>query len=187
LTEQDTELLTIAYQHTKRIDQIVEDVLQLSNRKNAKSEAIDLNYVVSDFCKRFIAENRLGESQLQHKTEPYTIALFDPDHLDQVLWNLCTNSRLHNDCQDIQIEINCWQSQHGNVVIDIVDNGKGISDFQREQLFEPFYSTHHNGSGLGLYIIRELCDLNKAHIECIDRSEGAHFCITLSTTLRMAA
>lgn len=187
LNAQDAELLTIAYQHTNRIDRIIEDVLQLSNRKNVKNEAIDLGQVITDFCKRFIAENQLDESQLQHTIEPNIVALFDPDHLDQVLWNLCTNSRLHNDHQTIQINIACWQSQQGAAVIDIIDNGVGIADLDREQLFEPFYSTHHNGSGLGLYIIRELCDLNKAHIECLERSGGAHFCITLSTAQRMAA
>jgi len=187
VSTQDAELLTIAHQHTGRINRIVEDILQLSNRKNVKNEAIDLGFVISDFCTRFIAENQLNESQLKNTSEPNIIALFDPDHLDQVLWNLCTNSRLHNDHQDIQISITCWQSQQGAAVIDIIDNGVGISDLHREQLFEPFYSTHHNGSGLGLYIIRELCDLNKAHIECMQRSNGAHFCITLSTAERLAA
>jgi len=187
LDEQDTKLLSIAHQHTGRINRIVEDVLQLSNRKNVKNEAIDLGHVISDFCQRFTSENHLNESQLQCTSEPNIVALFDPDHLDQVLWNLCTNSRLHNDYQDIQINITCWQSQKGAAIIDIIDNGVGIPDLHREQLFEPFYSTHHNGSGLGLYIIRELCDLNKAHIECVERSEGAHFCITLSTAEQMAA
>ena len=183
----DAKLLTITYQHTNRINRIVEDVLQLSNRKSVKNEAIDLGVVVADFCNRFIVENHLQQSQLQLSTEPNIIALFDPDHLDQVLWNLCTNARLHNDQSDIQINITCWQSQQGTAVIDIIDNGVGIADLHREQLFEPFYSTHHNGSGLGLYIIRELCDLNKAHIECMERNDGAHFCITVSTAQRMAA
>ena len=68
-----------------------------------------------------------------------------------------------------------------------MDNGKGISDMERENLFEPFYSTHHAGTGLGLFIIRELCDLNKARIECLKRDEGAHFRITLSNAQEMAA
>jgi len=187
LDSQDTELLSIAYKHTHRIDRIIEDVLQLSNRKNVSNEAIDLGQVITEFSTRFTTENRLGDSQLQVKSEPNVIALFDPEHLDQVLWNLCTNSRLHNNHEDIQISITCWQSNQGTAIIDIIDDGVGISDLHREQLFEPFYSTHHSGSGLGLFIIRELCDLNKAHIECIERAEGAHFCLTLSTALKMAA
>ena len=187
LTSEDHELLAIAHTHTHRIDRIVEDVLQLSNRKQVRHESLDLSHVVNDFCARFIAENRLDSSHLSATTEPNVLATFDPDHLDQVLWNLCTNARLHNHHQDIAITISCWQSQQGVAILDIVDNGVGIPDLHREQLFEPFYSTHHNGSGLGLYIIRELCDLNKANIECVPRSDGAHFRITLSSEQQMAA
>lgn len=187
LTEQDQKLLSIAHTHTNRIDRIVEDVLQLSNRKQVRDDAIDLSHIITDFCVRFTSENQLDESQLTATTEPHVLAVFDPDHLDQVLWNLCTNSRLHNQGQNIAITISCWQSQYGNAVLDIVDNGIGITDLHREQLFEPFYSTHHNGSGLGLYIIRELCDLNKANIECVPRDDGAHFRITLGSAQQMAA
>lgn len=187
LTPQDQELLAIAHTHSHRIDRIVEDVLQLSNRKQVRHEAIDLSHVVNDFCARFTAENQLDESSLTATTEPNVQAIFDPDHLDQVLWNLCTNSRLHNKDKAIAITISCWQAQQGSAVLDIVDNGVGIPDLHREQLFEPFYSTHHNGSGLGLYIIRELCDLNKADIECVPRADGAHFRITLNSAQQMAA
>lgn len=187
LDTQDTELLGIAHKHTHRIDRIVEDVLQLSNRKQVSSYPVDLSNLVTDFCARFATENGLTESHISASTEPNVIALFDPEHLDQVLWNLCTNSRLHNNDDTIKISISCWQSQQGTAILDITDDGVGIPDLHREQLFEPFYSTHHNGSGLGLYIIRELCDLNKAVIECIDRPDGAHFRITMSTASEMAA
>ncbi len=187
LNKQDGELLSIARKHTHRIDRIVEDILQLSNRKQVNNETLDLKNVLTDFGQRFITENRLSNNQLEVSAEDNVFALFDPIHLDQVLWNLCTNARLHNDDGDIKITISCWQSQHGQAILDIVDNGVGIPDLHREQLFEPFYSTHHQGSGLGLYIIRELCDLNKAQIECVEREEGAHFRITLGTASQMAA
>jgi len=191
LADEDQALLDIAHTHTHRIDRIVEDVLQLSNRKQVRNESLDLSHVITDFCARFITENHLDSSKLAAVTEPHVLAVFDPDHLDQVLWNLCTNARLHNNHQEnhqeISITISCWQSQQGTAVVDIVDNGVGIPDLHREQLFEPFYSTHHNGSGLGLYIIRELCDLNKASLECVPREDGAHFRITLSSAQQMAA
>ncbi len=187
LSAQDAELLNIAYRHTKRIDRIVEDVLQLSNRKQVKTDLIDLSAQVQLFCQRFSDENDLDSSSITCNTEPYVSANFDPEHLDQVLWNLCTNARLHNDSSELHIELSCWQSQQGSAIIDIVDNGHGISDIDREQLFEPFYTTHHDGSGLGLYIIRELCELNKAHIECVARDVGAHFRITLMNAQQMAA
>jgi len=186
LKAEDEDLLDIAQKNTHRINRIVEDVLQLSNRKQVNYEPINLSQKVTDFCVRFANEHKLDETNMVASTEPNVFAQFDVEHLDQVLWNLCTNARLHND-ESTQINISCWQSQQGVAIIDIVDNGVGIADLHREHLFEPFYSTHHQGSGLGLYIIRELCDLNKANIECIDRKDGAHFRITLNTAQQMAA
>lgn len=187
LTEEDLKLLTIAGNHTHRIDRIVEDVLQLSNRKLIRNELLNFSQILTDFAERFISEHHLARSSLVISAQPHIHATFDPDHLDQVLWNLCTNARLHNQHKDVTINISCWQTQQGGVVIDIVDNGSGISDLKRDQLFEPFYSTHHSGSGLGLYIIRELCELNKANIECVQRSNGAHFRITVDSAQQMAA
>ena len=187
LSKQDSELLAIAYKHTHRIDRIVEDVLQLSNRKQIRNQAIDLGHMITDFTQRFAAENGLNETQISAKIEASIIALFDPDHLDQILWNLCTNARLHNADQNVNIVVSCKLSPAGSAILDVIDNGVGIPESNRDELFEPFYSTHHQGSGLGLYIIRELCDLNKAHIECVKSHEGAHFRITLDNEARMAA
>lgn len=187
INEQDKELLNIAHKHTHRIDRIIEDVLQLSNKKQVHHDELDLSHFVQDFCIRFAAENQLNETQISTQAEPCVLALFDPDHLDQVLWNLCTNARLHNNFANINIKITCWQAQSGLAILDIVDDGIGIPDLDREQLFEPFYSTHHHGSGLGLYIIREICELNKANIECVEHSNGAHFRISLGSQSQMAA
>jgi two-component system sensor histidine kinase PilS (NtrC family) len=85
------------------------------------------------------------------------------------------------------MHIHCWQSESGVTVVDVIDNGKGISDIDIENLFDPFYSTHHAGTGLGLYIIRELCELNNAKIECVPSQEGAHFRMTLASSQNMAA
>lgn len=187
MDEADAELLFIAYKHTNRIDRIVDDILQLSMRKQVSYLPVDLNDQLTRFCERFISENGLPEGQITLNSEPNLIASFDPEHLDQVLWNLCANARRHNHGNTVNITISSWIAQQGEIVVDIVDDGKGIADIHREQLFEPFYSTHHDGAGLGLYIIRELCELNKASIDCIDRDAGAHFRLTLSSAQQMAA
>ncbi len=186
LAANDADLLQIAKRHTLRINRIIEDVLQLSNRQQVRSSEVSVDEQVLDFAKRFTAENELEADQLTVVTEPCR-AMVDPGHLDQVLWNLCTNAQLHNDARRINIEISCWQSDRGTTLIDVADNGCGISDMDRENLFEPFYSTHHAGTGLGLFIIRELCEINKASIECVPRETGAHFRITLSAAQDMAA
>ncbi|NND92118.1 MAG: hypothetical protein HKN42_14760 [Granulosicoccus sp.] len=186
LTDKDAALLQVAKRHTQRINRIIEDVLQLSNRQQVSTAQVRIDELIMLFAQRFLAENELSEEQLKVVSEPCS-ALVDAGHLDQVLWNLCTNAQLHNDTSPVDIEITCWQSDRGSTIIDVVDNGRGISDMDRENLFEPFYSTHHAGTGLGLFIIRELCELNQAGIESLPCDTGAHFRITLSLAQDMAA
>ena len=186
LDSKDAELLKIAKRHTSRINRIVEDVLQLSNRQQVRTEQICVDELIVNFATRFKSEHDLSDEQFCIHTEP-SHCVVDPGHLDQVLWNLCTNAQLHNETTTISITISCWQSQRGITIIDVIDNGKGISHMDRDNLFEPFYSTHHEGTGLGLFLIRELCELNKAQIECVERDIGAHFRVTLSAAQDMAA
>ena len=186
LAANDANLLQIAKRHTLRINRIIEDVLQLSNRQQVRTSVVSVDTLLADFAQRFASEHALPPEQLSVRSEPCS-AQVDPGHLDQILWNLCTNAQLHNDSGNIAIELSCWQSDRGATVIDVTDNGRGVSDMDRENLFEPFYSTHHAGTGLGLFIIRELCELNKAHIDCLPRESGAQFRITLAVAQDMAA
>lgn len=186
LDHKDAELLVIARRHTQRINRIIEDVLQLSNRERVHIEHVSVDEIINSFIDRFVAENALETSQLTSDTERCH-ALVDAGHLDQVLWNLCTNALLHNDKIDLTINLSCWNSGHGSTFIDIKDSGKGISDIDRDNLFEPFYTTHQTGTGLGLFIIRELCELNNASVDCLPAEEGAHFRVVLTSAQDMAA
>lgn len=183
----DQQLLAIAHNNTDRINRIIEDILQLSNRQKTRRETLELGNLLVEFQSRFEQETLREGSTIDLNTEPDLIAVFDPLHLDQVLWNICSNALLHNKYNNIAITISAYRDTPNSTVIDIVDNGRGIADLDRQKLFEPFYSTHHEGCGLGLYIIRELCELNKAELICVDIKEGAHFRVTLTNTQQMAA
>ncbi len=180
------EVLIAREQRRKIINRIIEDVLQLSNRQKLKHEVVSVDQIIQDFATRFVEEQDISVEHLNVRTTP-SLAMVDPGHLDQVLWNLCTNARIHNQSDSLSITLSCWQSERGTTVIDVIDDGKGISDMDIENLFDPFYSTHHAGTGLGLFIIRELCDLNKAKIECMPSTSGAHFRVTLASAQDMAA
>ena len=60
----------------------------------------------------------------------------------------------------------------------VIDDGDGVDEAHREQIFEPFFTTHSRGTGLGLYIARELCEANGAHLELVGSAVGADFCIS---------
>src|SRR6266498_1224990 len=57
----------------------------------------------------------------------------------------------------------------------VIDDGEGVAKELQAQLFEPFFTTFASGTGLGLYIARELCAANGASLEYLDRSPGADF------------
>lgn len=183
----DQQLLTIAHTNTHRINRIIEDILQLSNRQKVRRDFFDLSHTLKDFEQRFTAESLRDGSSLNVMVESDLVATFDTHHFDQVLWNICSNALLHNCSQDVAITINAYQDSPMRTVIDVMDDGRGIADIDREKLFEPFYSTHHEGCGLGLYIIRELCQLNKAALDYVESDTGAHFRIVLSQSQQMAA
>jgi two-component system, NtrC family, sensor histidine kinase PilS len=72
-------------------------------------------------------------------------------------------------------------NEEGRVELHLLDDGPGISDSLRAQIFEPFFTTHSGGTGLGLYIARELCEANGAELKLLENAPGAHFCILART------
>ena len=186
LNDKDIELLAIASRNTTRINRIIEDVLQLSNRQRVQLSVLCIDEAILTFADQFKSEYALEGCSLKVTTE-HCFAMVDAGHFDQIIWNLCTNACIHNDQDALLITITCCNTGYGTTTIDVYDNGKGINDIERDNLFEPFYSTHHAGSGLGLFIISELCELNKASIESLPSDVGAHFRLTLAAAQDMAA
>ena len=187
LDEDDARLLEIAARHAHRIDRIVQDVLQVSNREAADPTPLALVDELDAFRTRYLEENGLPNEALVCTAEPGAVVTFDAGHLDQVLWNLCTNSRLHNDGDPVRVRIDAWTTVRGAVVVDVLDDGRGIEERSRERLFEPFHTTRLAGSGLGLYIVRQLCELNGADIASVPCEDGAHFRVTVAGAREMSA
>jgi two-component system sensor histidine kinase PilS (NtrC family) len=68
------------------------------------------------------------------------------------------------------------QKVYGDQVeLSVIDSGPGVPATEQAQLFEPFFTTDSKGTGLGLYIARELCAANRAALEYVDDGAGAHF------------
>jgi len=181
LSPADRDLLQVARRQTLRIDRIVTDVLSVSNRSTARPTCVNLAPVLEDFCRHFLAERQLSDDRMQCRVQATDTALFDTEQLNQVLWNLCNNALLHNAGRPVTITLETSLDSHSSLVLDVTDDGAGVSDTTRNRLFEPFFSTCEEGTGLGLYIVRELCAANRASIACEPRSNGARFRITLAS------
>ena len=92
--------------------------------------------------------------------------IFDRSHLDQILWNLARNARRHgrNLAQSVAILLQD-ASDGDNLLLEIRDDGPGVPVEALAHLFEPFFTTDASGTGLGLYIARELAEVNGARLE----------------------
>jgi len=168
-TTADSRLLTIIHDNAHRLDRLVEEVLYLNRRDRAHPEPVDLNIFLAQFLQDFCANEKQQSSiyQLIGLSEQRTIkALFDRAHLDQVLWNLVRNATRFASGDTAAVKIIINQSRQ-HVSISVYDDGPGVAADALSHLFEPFFTTDTKGTGLGLYIARELAEVNDATLEYI--------------------
>ena len=175
IAAEDKNLTAIISRHSERVNNIIENVLQLSRRQQAKA----LTFDVITWVESFVEELQQGpynqaHIQTQHQ-QSSLLATMDTSQLHQVMINLCDNglrySRAQNGIQSLVL-ITGIDDRSGLPFIDVVDDGSGVSKEKSEQLFEPFNTDHANGTGLGLYLSKELCDANEATLEYKPTPEG---------------
>jgi two-component system sensor histidine kinase PilS (NtrC family) len=99
----------------------------------------------------------------------------DPTHLHQIVWNLCDNAVKYASAAAgaIAVELSCgYLESSGRPYLDCADRGPGITADKVEEIFEPFYTGQPGGTGLGLYISRELAERNGATLRYQARPGG---------------
>ena len=177
-------MLQIISDNVQRLDQIIKDVLELNRRDRTNQELIQLENFIGDFYHQFCSVEKIPEDcfKLTLNNVNSTIA-FDRRHLNQILWNLCKNGWRHSKQQknSLQLSIgNVGRAQ--SVQVEINDDGDGISDSVSSHLFEPFFTTEKSGTGLGLYIARELADANGARLQFKTSAAGTQFTMLAKKT-----
>jgi len=178
LHPQDLRLTEIIQNHSRRVNRIIEDILKLSRRNALQRQRIALDR----WLPAYLNEQRLDFGKytdsvvLDFKTRGLN-AYIDPGHLKQILDNLCGNALQYGnpDIGKIVLEV---EREQDAPCIRVIDNGPGISPENRQHLFEPFFTTSQKGTGLGLYISRELAELNQAELSYANHKN--RMCFTLS-------
>ena len=179
-SDDERRLLEIIRGNVVRLDRIVQEVLYLNRRDRAQPEAIAANSYLTNFAKEFAGTEKVPEASLDVQVRTTQRIWFDRQHLDQVLWNVVRNAWRHGRKLAGSVRIVLAPSPApGMLVLDVYDDGPGVSTQTQAHLFEPFFTTEAQGTGLGLYIARELCEGNGAHIEYVEGSGGGHFRITM--------
>lgn len=153
-------LATIIHDQTNRLNSIIESVLRLSRKQDANIESISLNQWLDKFIQEIGEFNQLPKNWCNINIANNLSVFSDTNHLHQVLWNICNNAikYANNKDQIGIITINGYTNPSTLInYLDIIDSGPGVSPDEQEKLFEPFYTTSNSGTGLGLYISKELC------------------------------
>jgi two-component system sensor histidine kinase PilS (NtrC family) len=175
LTEGDQRLAEIIQTHSSRVSLIIDNVLQLSRRETSRPETLELKAWLDDFADEFVRTLELQEGEFTiGEIADDLAARMDRSHLRQVLWNLCDNAvKYASETGGIMVEINGGRvSGHGRPYIEVLDCGRGVDKATADKIFEPFFTARSGGTGLGLYISRELCELNRATLLYLDRPGG---------------
>lgn len=167
-------LTRIIRDNTLRLDRLVSDVLQLNRRDRVEAESIHLNRWLEGFLDEFTRNESVAPERLALAVGRETWIRFDRGHLHQVLWNLLRNAVRHATGAPgaVRIGVRVVANQ---VELNVIDDGEGVSKENQAQLFEPFFTTYSAGTGLGLYLARELCGANGAALDYVDDTPGGHF------------
>lgn len=172
LGDSDLRLTEIIRNHTNRVNTIIQNVLQLSRRSPSQLEDIELGAWLERFLQEFYTEHQVTESAIKlvfEIADPHV--RIDQGQLKQILGNLCINAMKYggNGRDTIQLGI---IRDNQRVCVEVRDRGPGISAENIDRIFEPFFTTSTSGTGLGLYISRELAELNQASLEYRPMPEG---------------
>ncbi len=174
-------LVHIIQDNARRLDRMVKDILELSRRDRIEPDLIQL----SEFLPEFVSEVSTNESVRANVVTvecPENVSMeFDKIHLHQVLWNLLRNAIRHSKKQAGSVQIAAAQ-RGSRVELRVRDDGAGVQTELQGQLFEPFFTTYSSGTGLGLYIARELCAANGASLDYLGHDDGAEFRILWQPT-----
>lgn len=177
-------LLKIILDQSRRVNAVIENVLTLSRRNASHPQVLELKPLLEKCSRECLSSVVLDPERVNIEVEPADLrAYIDPSQLSQVLWNLCGNAVHQADKNGTNLQIRLEAHQDPNspaVLLDVADNGPGIPQELEKKIFEPFFTTTQGGTGLGLYMSRELCESNRAELTLVaDGQPGARFRIKI--------
>ena len=169
VTDDDKRMIEIILDHCNRVNLIIEDVLDASRHDDTTADLIDLELWLTNFIDSYRATHELCDDiELEIATEQVKVKVIQ-GQLEQVLNNLFDNGLRYSHKQTgkatllVQAGI---ESKDGDELpyLHIIDDGPGINEEDESRLFEPFHTTESSGTGLGLYISKELCEANQSQL-----------------------
>jgi two-component system, NtrC family, sensor histidine kinase PilS len=166
LSGEDRRLTEIMQSNSTRVSGIIDNILQLSRREASKPEQVQLAAWTARFREEFCATVQLQWQRLL--IDPASDAVevrVDESQLHQIVWNLCQNAMMHAlpraGAAPIELRFGRLGGM-GRPFLQVADRGPGIAPADAERIFEPFFTRAQRGTGLGLFLARELAAANRA-------------------------
>ena len=189
LNDSDQRLITIIGDHTQRVNAVVENILQLSRPDTSTPQQFKIKGWLEKFSDEFANSGNCQRGQISISVTPADLNVYmDPSLLHQVVWNLCQNAIRHGAQKLMPFKlrmVSTTSTSPQQPHLDIIDNGPGIDPDITDTIFEPFFTTRSSGTGLGLYIAREICENNQSHLDYIPDPEGGS-CFRITFTRRQS-
>lgn len=159
-------LVAIVRENTLRLNRLVEDVLRVARREAPLGDEIDLAAFVREWLEEFERDRGLAVGRVRAEVTAGVVVKFEPSHLRQILFNLVDNALRYASPAEgaVQVLAERATDEGGRPQLWVFDDGPGVAAEVRAALFEPFYTTHARGTGLGLYIAREFALANGADL-----------------------
>jgi two-component system sensor histidine kinase PilS (NtrC family) len=187
----DTRLTDIIRTQSRRMNGVIENVLELSRRKPPAPTKLNLKEWLDDYLNE-LRQSIDDAAEIRVSVQPPTTEVrVDPGHLGQALTNLALNGLRYSQERTGRATL----SIEGGIdpttdrpYLNVIDDGPGVPADQIDRLFEPFFTTERSGTGLGLYITRELCEANQARLTYTHGPDGGScFRITFAHPDRITA
>jgi two-component system sensor histidine kinase PilS (NtrC family) len=175
LAEDDRRLTAIMRGNAARVSGIIDNVLQLSRREPSRPERLQLGEWCEAFREEFCETLELPPSRLEVIGDEGIEVSADPGQLHQIVWNLCQNALTHgtDPAGEHPVRIRLGRlAGSGRPFLEVVDRGPGIGAADIERVFEPFFTRAARGTGLGLFLARELAESNAATLLYEPNEEG---------------
>ena len=170
------QLMRMVTDNVERLKRIVDDVMEVAPGTPQEVGVIDAHALVAGVCADWAraADLPAGEGGVLRIELPEQAigVVFDAEHLRRVLVNLLDNALRHSSREAGAIQLRLDSRHESQAFLSVASDGAPISPDVEPYLFEPFFSTRSRGSGLGLYICRELCERYGATIDYRLRTVG---------------
>lgn len=170
-------LTTIIGDNTQRLNRLVTDVMELGRRDRARQELIYLREAFFSLIEDMALVIPHARDIVSNECDTTLKLLFDRSHFHRVMTNLIENALRYCSGRPGSVRIAAvYIEASGMVELRVWDDGRGIPEEAQQHLFEPFFTTRSDGTGLGLYIARELSEANGGHLELVAATgQGAQF------------